>query len=160
MAHNYYLYNDPTTGQLTWIPWDNNMALEDGMRGPGGRGPGRGDADANPDAQASTADSLDLASVGDNWPLIRFLMDDEVYHDLYVGYVEDTINVAFEPTAMAATYTALHELVAPYVTAEIEGYTTLSSVEAFESSLEELITHVNTRNALAQEYLNAQAVAE
>ena len=24
MSHNYYLYHDPTTDLLTWIPWDNN----------------------------------------------------------------------------------------------------------------------------------------
>src|SRR5690606_23240726 len=27
-SHNYYLYNDPATGQLTWIPWDHNEALK------------------------------------------------------------------------------------------------------------------------------------
>jgi len=27
--HNYYLCADPVTGRLTWVPWDNNMALGD-----------------------------------------------------------------------------------------------------------------------------------
>ena len=30
MSHNYYLYNDPISGLLTWIPWDNNEAFKTG----------------------------------------------------------------------------------------------------------------------------------
>ena len=27
IGHNYYLYNDPYTNKIVWIPWDNNEAL-------------------------------------------------------------------------------------------------------------------------------------
>jgi spore coat protein H len=46
MTHNFYLYHDPTGGKLTWISWDHNMILMEGMGGqrarcrrcrPGGR---------------------------------------------------------------------------------------------------------------------------
>ena len=30
MSHNYYLYNNPDTGQLTWISWDHNEAMSSG----------------------------------------------------------------------------------------------------------------------------------
>ena len=43
MSHNFYLYHDPETGQLTWISWDHNMAMASEMGGggsAGGRGPG------------------------------------------------------------------------------------------------------------------------
>ena len=33
MTHNYFLYNDPATSKLTWIPWDNNEALQYGKNG-------------------------------------------------------------------------------------------------------------------------------
>jgi spore coat protein CotH len=33
MTHNFYLYNNPETGKLTWIPWDNNESFTDGKRG-------------------------------------------------------------------------------------------------------------------------------
>ena len=33
MTHNYFLYNDPDTGKLNWIPWDNNEALLNGKQG-------------------------------------------------------------------------------------------------------------------------------
>jgi len=40
MAHNYYLYDDPDTGRLTWIGWDHDRILSagGGMGGPGGGG--------------------------------------------------------------------------------------------------------------------------
>lgn len=33
MTHNYFLYNNPDNNLLTWIPWDNNEALQLGKRG-------------------------------------------------------------------------------------------------------------------------------
>jgi spore coat protein H len=143
MAHNYYLYTDPTTGLITWIPWDNNMALMAGMGG-GDRGGSRGGL------------SLDLESVGPDWPLIRYLTDDPVYHALYVTYIEETINGAFEPATMIATYQALHDLIAPYVNGEQPEYTYLDSSEEFDTALTELINHVNERYAAAQEYVSSQ----
>lgn len=149
MAHNYYLYTDPTIGLITWIPWDNNMALTAGMGG-GGRGGARGGL------------SLDLDNVGTQWPLIRYLMDDPVYNAQYVAYVEETINGAFEPAKMAAIYQTYHDLIAPYVVGENgeqPGYTLLSSASEFETALATLIDHASQRHAAAQEYLDSQASA-
>lgn len=43
-CRNFYLYTNPTDGKITWIPWDNNYALDNGMGGggqaPGGMNPG------------------------------------------------------------------------------------------------------------------------
>lgn len=150
MEHNYYLYND--NGQITWIPWDNNMALSEGF-GPmmGGVGNVLGNVLGGVPGGAQV--TLDMESVSSDWPLIRYLMDDEVYHDRYLTYVEETANGAFEPAKMEATYRAMHELIKPYVVDEQEGYTNLSSDEAFESALTELIEHVNARYAAVQEFL-------
>ncbi len=148
MAHNYYLYNDPTTGRLAWIPWDNNEALKAGRGMGGGRG-----GPAEP--------SLSQDSVGNDWPLIRYLMDDPVYHALYVADVAETIEGPFAPARMEAIYRTLHDLIAPYVVGaqgEQAGYTLLDSPEAFEASLATLIEHVNQRHAAAQEYINSQRV--
>lgn len=175
MAHNYYLYND--AGQLTWIPWDNNMAMMTGMGGgfggpdgqmPGGQIPdgqmpgGQGENGQQmqpPDGQmpgGMAGMALDLESVGDNWPLIRFLMDDANYHERYVTYVQETINGAFEPSKVSATMQAMHDLIAPYVLEEMEGYTNLSSPDAFDSALTELLSHVNERYTAAQAYITSQ----
>lgn len=70
MPHNFYLYHVPETGKLTWVSWDHNLILGSSIGGGGGGGAGgmggRGDT------------SLDRQSVGTNWPLIRFLLDDPV----------------------------------------------------------------------------------
>jgi spore coat protein H len=140
MSHNYYLYGDPTSGKLTWIPWDNNMALGESFA-------------------RSRMTTMDLESVGENWPLIRYQMDDPVYHALYVDYVEDTITGPFEPEKMAQTYQHLHDLIQPYVTGELgemQEHTLHSSTAAFDSSVEELIAHVESRCLEAETYINNQ----
>ena len=138
MAHNYYLYNNPTTGLLTWIPWDNNEALSEGGR--------------------NNTGSLDLTNTGADWPLISFLINDPVYHAFYVSAVEETINTVFEPTQMTTTYQTLHTLIAPYVTGEAMGTPDMAfvSTQTFENALSELINHVNQRYQLAQTYVNTQ----
>ncbi|MBK8025850.1 MAG: CotH kinase family protein [Chloroflexi bacterium] len=151
MSHNYYLYNNPATEQLTWIPWDNNEALSGGggFGGFGGRGPA-----------GMSSGALDQESVGDNWPLIRFLMDDPVYHELYVNYVEATVTGAFEPARMTATYQALHELITPYVLGDggQQRDPQLESTGAFEASLTSLIDQVNARYSAAMEHVNSERV--
>jgi hypothetical protein len=79
-----------------------------------------------------------------------------VYHAQYVAYVEAIINGAFEPAAMTARYQELHALIQPYVAAENPGYSLLRSMDAFDASLGELISHVNGRYAEASDYLNSQ----
>ena len=140
MGHNYYLYHDPTTGQLNWIPWDNNMAL------------------SSRSGRASTR-ALDLSAVSDSWPLISYLINDEVYRAAYDRYVLVTINGEFSPQRMPYIYTTYHNLIQPYVTganAEQPGYTHLQSAEAFDQSLDELIAHVKSRYTAASAYLESR----
>ena len=137
MSHNYYLYNDPATDLLTWIPWDNNEAFSSNMRG---------------------TLSISLDEVNANWPLIRYLMDDPIYQAEYAKNVETLINGAFNPETLTARYQELHELISPYVVGpngEIEGYTHLQSDAAFEAALDELIQHANARYQAANEYIES-----
>lgn len=142
MSHNYYLYNDPTSGLLTWIPWDHNLSLTGA--GFGGRG------------NMGGGGTLDQNNVSEQWPLIRYLMDDPVYEAIYNHYVETSINGAFEPDRMAATYQRLSDMIRPYALAEIPGYSLLSSTQAFENSVSELISHTAQRYAEALSYLSNQ----
>jgi len=135
------------------------MALMAGMGGGMGDGAGAGGRRDGSGRELA----LGLDRVGSDWPLIRYLMDDPVYHALYDHYVEETINGAFEPARMTAIYQTLHDLIAPYVVGENgeqPGYTTLSSAEAFETALATLITHVNQRYTAAQQYLESRAAAQ
>lgn len=137
MYHNYYLYNDASLG-LTWIPWDNNEALQEGKQG--------------------GALSLGLTEVNHRWPLIRYLMDDDTYRSIYISYVADVINGPFEPSKMIARYRYLHGLVQPYVTGadgEQNGYTFLWSSAEFDSALDYLITHVQERETIAEGLFNS-----
>jgi len=134
MNHNYFLYTDPESGLITWIPWDNNHAL-------------------NGTSQRNTL-SLSLNEVSDRWPLIRFLMDDPVYQSQYENYLGEVIETVFVPEEMAETYTFYHDLIAPYALAETDAATMLQSQEAFENSVQELIKHVTTRYQAVQRYLS------
>ncbi len=203
MAHNFYLYTNPSTGQITWIPWDNNFALQNGSEGMGGMGgdhPGMGNfspgnistgAMGNPFGPISGefgnstpgtfpmempggmgggmnmshmgpgggTQDISLANVTSDWPLIRYLMDDPVYHEKYVNAVAVVISDVFNPERMDTIYTRNHEIITPYVVGdegEQEGYTHLKSSEDFTTSLTSLIAHTSSQYEAAQKYLKEQ----
>jgi hypothetical protein len=136
MSHNYYLYNDPETGQLTWISWDHNEAMSSNTGGAGGRGPG------------NRSVSLDKEDVGDNWPLIRFLLDDPVYYERYLDFLAETVAGPFDPDAMAERYEGMADLIAPYASAEV-------GKDAFESAVQELIDHAYRRSEAVASFLSS-----
>lgn len=126
MSHNYYLYNDPATGQITWISWDHNETMMEGKR--------------NRDT------SLSKEEVNDNWPLIRFLLDDEEYSAQYLAYLAETIEEVFVADAMAEKYQAMADLIAPYAIADV-------GEAAFENAIQQLIQHAYQRTEAVQAYL-------
>jgi hypothetical protein len=179
MSHNYYLYNDPESGLLTWIPWDNNMALGDGA-GMGAmvrierRGPPADQSTQPGDPDGGQAQSpvirggpggpggdrsameFDKSAVSDEWPLISYLWDVPDYQETYRQYVAEVAAGAFEPSRMAETYQYYHDLIAPYVTGEHgeqAGYTHLSSPDAFDAALQTLIDHAQARYDAAMAYV-------
>jgi spore coat protein H len=133
MNHNYYLYHDPESGQLVWIPWDNNESLKSGT----------GMRNALP---------LDLSGVSDEWPLISYLRDDPVYYQKYLEHLEAFLDEVFLPDSLAERFQTLHELISPYVIEEVQG-STIPPEGAFTSSVAELFQHVKNRATAAQEFL-------
>jgi len=105
LPHNFYLYHDPETEQLTWISWDHNLVLS-AMGGFGGRMRNRSEV------------SFDKANVSEEWPLIRFLLDDPIYHADYLAALEEVAD-AFDPDDWADKYAARAEILAPHAEAEI-----------------------------------------
>lgn len=135
MTHNYFLYNNPDNGLLTWIPWDNNEALQTGNRG----------------------GSLPLNFSGLNsseWPLIGYLYADDVYKAQYDAYVEEVINGVFDEATVQATYTTYATLIEPYATTETSGYTFLSNSSQFQTAVNTLRTHATQRAAAVDAYLD------
>lgn len=134
MTHNYFLYNNPDNHLLTWIPWDNNEALQTGnMQG------------------SLPLNFSGLSSV--QWPLIRYLYDDASYRGQYDAYVEEVINGAFRTSTIQATYTTYASLIEPYATSETKGYTFLSNASDFQSAISTLKTHATQRAAAVKTYL-------
>ena len=140
MSHNYYLYHDTDSGQLTWISWDHNEAMSTGMAG-GGRG-----------GLGGRSVSLDKADVGDDWPLIRYLLDDPVYYALYLDYLAETIAGPFDPDHMAETYQAMADLIAPYAIADV-------GEAEFEAAVQQLIEHAYQRADAVEEFLSTSGDA-
>ncbi len=134
MTHNYYLYNHHLTNQLNWIPWDNNESLQFGKQG--------------------GALSLSLSEVGNGWPLIRYLIDDEEYLQIYKTYVEQFVNEVFIPSEMISAYATYFNLLKEYAYAEESGYTYLSGGSQFDQAVETLKAHVQSRNSAVITYLN------
>lgn len=137
MPHNYYLYSNPDNSKLTWIPWDNNEALQDGKQG--------------------GALSLDFSDLNSNsWPLISKLYADDVYRDRYNQFLLEVISDAFETNKMQASYNAYSALIAPYATTEVSGYSFLESSSDFYRAIDELIEHAEDRATAVESYLDKQ----
>jgi spore coat protein CotH len=135
--HNYYLYNNPSTNKLVWIPWDNNEAFQRGKMG--------------------GAPSLSLNEVGENWPLIRYILDDEAWNNEYKLNVAEFSEKYFNPERMNKTYSNYQQLLAKNVIGE-EGekpkYTFLENETDFTEAIGFLKQHVNDRNTAVQEFLS------
>ncbi|MBT3272796.1 MAG: CotH kinase family protein [Spirochaetales bacterium] len=125
MTHNFYLYSNPETGLLTWIPWDYNEALNEGRR---------------------SDMTLDMDRIGNEWPLISYLLADDEYYGNYVNYVDSTITGVFEGGAMEARYREIAELIAPYAAEKI-------GANAFTRAVQELIDHTYSRITAAERFL-------
>lgn len=135
MTHNYYLYNDPDTEKLTWIPWDNNEALQTGNQG--------------------GALSLDFSGLrSSEWPLIGYLYADDVYKAKYDAYVQEIVDGAFNTATIQAQYATYSALIEPYATSEIDGYSFLNSSSDFQNAISELNSHVVQRANAVSNYLN------
>ena len=135
MTHNYYLFNNPDTSKLTWIPWDNNEALQFGNMG--GSLP------------------LDFSGLNSSeWPLIGYLYQDAVYKEQYDVYVQEIVNDAFSVSNIQSQYATYSALIEPYATSEIDGYTFLNNSSDFYTAVNELNAHVTDRTAAVNNYLD------
>jgi len=138
MSHNYYLYHDPDTDQLTWISWDHNMAMSSGMVGGGGPVGGRG--------RGNRSVTLDKADIDENWPLIRFLLDDPVYYERYLGYLAESVEGPLNPDQLTETYQTLADLITPYATADV-------GEAAFNEAVQTLVDQAYERADAVEEFL-------
>lgn len=137
-CRNYYLYGDPSEGgKLHWIPWDQNLSFRSDM-------------------SPAPLLPIDMSTVDARFPLIRFLMDDPVYIEIYWSEVGRFDRGLFAPDRIKERLRATHDLVAPHVVGpegELPGYTWLRDPDAFTSSLDALQAHVDLRHTAVAEAL-------
>lgn len=137
MPHNYYLYDDPDSSKLSWIPWDNNEALQVGKQG--------------------GALALGFSDLTDSeWPLIAKIYADDVSKAQYDLYLSDAISDAFETRSIQATYDNYSALIGPYATMELPGYSFLESDSDFYTAVNTLKLHSSSRATAVNTYLNSQ----
>ncbi len=138
MAHNYFIYNNPSTGVLTWIPWDHNEAFQSAS--------GQGTA-------FDPEDLSDSRYVSTSWPLINYLIRVDEYAENFDAYLEEFITDVFVVETLQAQYDTYSALIKEYVYAEEKGYTFLSYDSQFDSAVSTLKSHASTRNAYVANYL-------
>lgn len=136
MTHNYYLYNNPSDGLLTWIPWDNNEAFQEAT------------------GQYSIVEVSKVGSVSSSWPLISYLYDIEEYEQRYKEYLRKFVDEVFVVADMQALYDEYYNLLKEYAYAEESGRTFISSDSEFDSNVSTLKTHVQTRNTVVNNFLD------
>jgi hypothetical protein len=96
IGHNYYLYHNPSDDNLVWIHWDNNAALE-------------------PYKNNRRPIEFNFETVNEQWPLIRFLMDDPVYSASFKTEVKRFTDNYFFPERILPILRNNLDMVAPYV---------------------------------------------
>ncbi|HQY91804.1 CotH kinase family protein [Caldilinea sp.] len=127
-GHNFYLYNDPAAGRLTWFSWDHNVTFRQ---------------------ELMPFLVLDKSIVTDHWPLIRFLLDDPVYWARYVDLMAENYATVLAPDALLAKIRGHAEVIAPVATQEM-------SQEEYAAAVQELVDFVTARAADVEEFLAQQ----
>jgi spore coat protein H len=169
MAHNYYLYGVPSLqGKLVWIPWDHNLSLGatirmagmgpgDGGGFPGGGFPGGGGSTSQTAKQEFLHSNVSEA----RWPLIRKLLDDPIYRQIYLNELASFLSGPFAPEKVIAQAGDLHALVAPHILGEhgeIDGSrtTTPTAFEAAITGPNGLAAVIGNRHARGHEALGSR----
>ena len=137
-THNFYLYNNPASQKLVWIPYDNDEALYSGQK---------------------TPLSLSMNEVTTSWPLIRYLIDTPEYKEMYLNYLQQTIDGAFNPADTKEKVQYYYNLIQPYVNGsdgEVSGYTYQKTPSDFPNAMNTLKEHIDNRFIATSAYLATQ----
>ncbi len=138
-THNFYLYHNESTDKLEWIPWDNNETFNTGKMG--------------------GALSLSMDEVGDNWPLIRYVLNDDNWKAEYRNNVSNFSEDIFNPTNMFVIYDSYQKLLEEKVlgkSGEIPDYSFLKKDSDFFNAFVYLKKQVQDRNLAVSQFCTKQ----
>lgn len=138
MNHNYYLYNNPESGRLTWISWDHNFVLGASA---GGGGAARGGGNGGPGGMST---ALDKSNVGDEWPLIAYLLDQDEYQERYMSFLRESLSV-FNSDALEARCRSMETFTSPHVT----------DSAAFGSAVDALVEAIRSQEQAVRDFVSA-----
>lgn len=134
LTHNYFLAN--TDGVLHWIPYDLNLSFQ--MRGGSNN--------------SRFALSMDMKEVSNQWPLIRYIVDDSEYFAYYKSAVKEFIRKDFNPAMMGAYIQKHKAILQPNFTGtgvEAPPYSHLQNPNNFETAITALEKYINERYQVA-----------
>lgn len=123
---NYYLYHNPQNDKIVFIPWDVSESFD-----------GR---------DMSEVHAIDQSNISNEFPLIRFLIDDTYYYKIYKNHVKDFNENIFVPSAVNSRIDELFNLVQDKILNEKEGYTIINDKTTIQSNLQELKSMINQRH--------------
>jgi hypothetical protein len=132
--HNYYLYHDPYLDHLAWIPWDHNEALWTGTI-------------------IHPVLDLDFKTIGEEWPLIRYLIDNEQYNKGYIEELTAFIQGPFNLDQLIPLVEWHLALVEPFVQREQKPFTCLDHPGDFFIHRNLLLDLVRRRYQVAVDFL-------
>lgn len=134
LPHNYYLYHDPVSDLLVWIPWDHDNALK-----------------ATPDAPV-----LDFVfnKIGEDWPLINFLINNNAFNEAFRKEVSEFIEGPFQMDRFIPVLVKNLDIVTPFVLQERFPFTCLNNPEEFHNEREAILNHTSKRFQEAIDFLN------
>jgi spore coat protein H len=135
MDHNYYLYHDPVSDLLVWIPWDHDNALKAIL----------------PEMPGF---DFDFKDVNEDWPLIRFLFDNKSYYEEFRNEVSKFIERPFQVDHFIPILLQNLEIVTPFVLREQFPFTCLNNPEEFLKEREAILNHSMERYQDAIDFLN------
>jgi hypothetical protein len=108
MHHNYLLYANPKKDfRLSFLPWDLNEAMTNTTL-----------LNCLPSGSLLLEEIVHPvanSTVDNNWPLIKFILGDSNYRDLYLSTMKDVYERVFSADKIKAAMQADHDLIAPYV---------------------------------------------
>ena len=131
-AHNYYLYHDPETNKLVWIPTDQNQAFTS-------------------NSPIGDVLELDLSNVDERWALIDKIMSDPNYYARYKHFMKDFASGPFHINNVQQIIDEKHQLIANSVANESLPYS-LHDLGAFTNAVPLMKAHCSDRFIKAQQF--------
>ncbi len=132
MSHNYFLYGDPQSGVLTWIPWDNNECFKSEMI--------RWDVDK-------------IREINSSWPLISYILAEDEYFEIYKSYLREFVEEVYTPENMNAICSGYYSIIKDSVYAEREGCSFIRSNQEFDNAVATLKAHAASRATFINNFL-------